>query len=90
VAIAAALAAADQPDHAGAADAGDDLVTAERLELLGHRRRRAVHVVKKLRMGVQVMPPSRDLTMQIGDAIDDWHLTLTGVAAARSIPVRGP
>jgi hypothetical protein len=32
-------------------------------------------------MGVQVMPPSRDLTMQIGDAIDDWHLTLTGDCA---------
>ena len=45
VAVTAALAAADQSDHAGAADAGDDLVAAERLELLGHRRRGAMHVV---------------------------------------------
>jgi hypothetical protein len=24
--------------------------------------------------------------MQIGNAIDDWHLTLTGATSARSIP----
>ena len=36
-------------------------------------------------MSVQVMPPGRDLTMQIGDAIDDWHLILTGATSAWSI-----
>src|SRR5262245_60450427 len=36
-------------------------------------------------MGMQVMPPGRDLTVQIGDAIDDWHLILNGAGPARNL-----
>ena len=67
------LAAADDADDAGAADAGDDLVAAEALELFGDRRRGAVHVVEQFRMGVQVAPPFGDLGVQVGDAVDDRH-----------------
>ena len=67
------LAAADHPDHAGAADAGHHLVAAEALELLGHGSRGAMHVVQQLRMGVDVVPPGGDLAMQVGDAVDDRH-----------------
>jgi hypothetical protein len=36
-----------------------------------------VHVIKQFGVGVQIVPPSPDLAMQIGDAIDDRHLILT-------------
>ena len=65
--------ALDDADHAGAADPGHHLVAAERLELLGDRRRGAVHVVEQLRMGMDVVPPGGDLAMQVGYAIDDRH-----------------
>jgi hypothetical protein len=68
-----AFAAADDADHAGAADARHHLVAAERLELVGDRGRRAMHVVHEFRMGMQVMPPVGDLVMQVGDAVDDGH-----------------
>jgi hypothetical protein len=32
-----------------------------------------MHVVKELRMRVQVPPPSGDLGVQSGDAVDDRH-----------------
>ena len=67
--------AADDADHAGAADAGHDLVAAEALELLGHDARGAVHVEQQLRMGVDVLPPGGDFRKKIGDAIDDRHGT---------------
>src|SRR5262249_24386636 len=70
--------AADHTDHAGAADAGDHLVTAEGLELLTHRGGGAVHVVEEFRMSVDIVTPGRDLAVQIGDAIDDRHSTLAG------------
>ena len=71
--LAAGLAAADDADDAGAADAGHHLVAAETLELFRHRGRRAVHVVLQLRMGVHVAAPGGDLVVQVGDAIDDRH-----------------
>ena len=51
----------------------DDVVAAEALELFGDRSRRAMHVVEQLRVGVEVVPPSGDLGVQVGDAVDDWH-----------------
>ena len=39
----------------------------------------------QLRMGVQVVPPGGDLAMQVGDAVDDRHLILTGATSAWSI-----
>ena len=47
---AARLPAADDADHAGAADAGHHLVAAEFAQLLGHDAGRAVHVVVELGM----------------------------------------
>ena len=65
--------AADDPDHAGPADARHHLVAAEALELLGHRGGGAVHVVLQLGMGMQVAPPGGDVVVQVGNAIDDRH-----------------
>ena len=61
------------PDDAGPADAGRDFVAAEALELFRNRRRRAVHVVLKFRMGVEVSPPRGDFRVQVGNAVHDWH-----------------
>ena len=77
----AALAAADDADDAGAADAGHHLVAAETLELFRHRRRRAVHVVLQFRMRMHVAAPGGDLVVQVGDAIDDRH----GLVLARRL-----
>ena len=71
--LAARLVAADDADDAGAADARHDLVAAERLELLGDARRRAVDVVLQLRMGMDVVAPFGDFAVQVGDTVDDGH-----------------
>ena len=80
----AGFAAADHADDAGPADAGDDVVAAETLELVGHRCRGAVHVVAQFRMGVDIPPPGGDLAVQVGDAIDDRHGKSSSLAAAGS------
>ncbi len=59
--LVAGLAAADDADDAGPPDAGNHFVAAEALELVGNRRRGAMHVVLKFRMGVQIPPPCGDL-----------------------------
>ena len=71
--LATGLAAADDADDAGAADAGHHLVAAEILELFRHRGGRAMHVVLQLRMHMHVAAPGGDLVVQVGDAIDDRH-----------------
>ena len=71
--LAPGLAAADDANDAGAADAWHDLVAAETLELVGDGRRRAVHVVLQLRVHVHVVAPGGDLAVQRGDAVDDRH-----------------
>ena len=71
--LAASFTAADDADDAGSPNAGDDFIAAEGFQLVGDGRRRAMHVVLEFRMGVDVPPPSGDLGMQIGDAIDDRH-----------------
>ena len=80
-------AAADHADHAGAADPGHHLVAAEALELVGHHRRGAVHVVEKLRMGVDVAPPGGDLAVEVGNAVDDRH-SFAPRAARQPLPYR--
>ena len=58
------LLAADDADHAGAADAGHHLVAAEALQLVGDHAGGAVHVEQQLRMGVDVLPPGGDFGVQ--------------------------
>ena len=69
----AALAAADDADHAGAADARHHLVAAEALQLVGDAAGGAVDVVEQFGMGMQIVPPCGDLAVQVGDAVDDRH-----------------
>src|SRR5260370_6603539 len=68
-----APASADDAHDAGAADAGDDLIASEALELVGHRASRAMDIVKNLRVRVDVAPPGGDVAVEIGDAVDDGH-----------------
>src|SRR5205807_8666681 len=67
------LAPANDPDHAGTPNAGNDFIATEALELVGDRAGRAVHVVAQFRMGVEIPPPFLDLVVQVGDAVDNWH-----------------
>ena len=83
--LVAGLPAADDADHAGAADAGNHLVAAEAFELVGDRGRGAVHVVTQLRMGMKVPPPFLDLAVQIGDAVDYRHGNVLVVRLARAV-----
>ena len=69
----ARLAAADHADDAGPADAGDDLVAAERPELVGDDAGGAVHVVEQFGILVEVAAPGGDLVREVGDAVDDGH-----------------
>ena len=71
--LAAGFSPADDADHAGAPDAGHDLVAAEALELVGNRGRGAMHVVAQFRMGMKIPPPFFDFAMQIGNAVDYGH-----------------
>src|SRR5262249_30208136 len=71
--LAAGLAAADDADNTGAAEAGHDVVAAEALEFFRNDACRAMHVILKLGMGVQVTPPGGDLIVQVGDAVNDRH-----------------
>ena len=85
--LGARLAAADDADDAGAADAGNDVVAAEALEPFRHRPRGAVDVILKLRMGVQVAAPFGDFIVQVGDAVDDRHGVhpCWGIQAVRTV-----
>jgi len=76
-----ALAPVDDANHAGAAKAGHDLVTAKFLELVGDHAGRALHVVQDFGMGMQIVPPGGDLAMQVGDAVDDRHVQVPREAA---------
>ena len=71
--LAASFAPPDDADDAGSADAGRHFVAAKAFELLRDRRRGAMHVVQKFRMGMEVLPPRGDLGVQVGDAVHDWH-----------------
>jgi hypothetical protein len=73
LAVPGRLAALDQTDHAGPPHAGDDLVTAELLQLLRNQGGGPMHLVEQFRMRMQVPPPGGDIGMKVGDAIDDGH-----------------
>ena len=68
-----ALAAVDDADHPGAAEAGHHLVAAEGLELVGDDAGGAQDVVLQFRVGMQIVPPFGDLGRKVGDAVDDRH-----------------
>ncbi len=71
--LVAGLAALNDPDHAGAADAGYDVVAAEAFQLVGDGGRGLVNVIEQLRMHVHFAPPGGDFAMHVGDTIDDRH-----------------
>ena len=65
--------ALDDPDDAGAADAGDDLVAAKGFQLVGHQRAGAVGVEQDLGVFVQVAAPGGDVGVQFCKAVLDGH-----------------
>src|ERR1700756_2005875 len=71
----------DHAHHTGATDPGHNLVAPEAFKLVGHGGRGPVHVVKELGRGMEVLPPSFDIGMQVGDAVDDGHLGGSSIAA---------
>ena len=81
-----ALAATNDADYAGTAEAAHHLVAAKCFELLSHRCRGAMHVIEEFGMGVQVAPPGLDLVMQVGNAVDDRH-RMSSCAAGRHRPL---
>ena len=66
------------PDHAGARHAGDDLIDAERFQLLLHHRRGAEFLHRQLGMRVQVAAPLGHVGVEFGDPVDDGHSGLRG------------
>ena len=74
---AAALAAANDADDAGLADAGHHLVAAEFLQLLGDEGRGLEHVEIQLRLLVDVTTPAGDLFLQFGGAVQNGHRSQT-------------
>ncbi len=69
----AGLAALDDADDAGPADARHDLVAAEGFELLGDDAGGTVNVVEQLRVLVQIAAPGGDFVVHPGDAVHDGH-----------------
>ena len=67
----------DDAHDAGAPDAGDDLVTAEFAQLLGHERAGAVGVEQDLGVFVDVAAPLGDLGQQLGETVLDGHWSLS-------------
>ena len=73
IALARGLAALDDADHAGTAEAGGDLVAAELPQAVRDERRRPVHVVEQFGVFMNVPAPGLDVRLQISDTIDDGH-----------------
>ena len=67
------LASLDDANDAGLADPGHHLVAAEGLEFFLHDPGRAMHLVKQLRVFMDVPAPGRNLVLHAGNAIDDGH-----------------
>ncbi len=67
------VAAADHADHAGAADAGDDLVAAEGAQLIGDDAGGAMHLVEQFGVLVEIVAPSGHFVGERGNAVDDGH-----------------
>ncbi len=68
-----ALAAADDADHAGAAEPVTTSSQPKSFSFSATVARGAVDVVEQLGMGVQIVPPFGDFVAQVGDAVDDRH-----------------
>ena len=65
--------ALDHADHAGLADAGDDLVAAEFAQAVGHECCSAVDIVEQFGVLMDVPAPGLNVGLQVGDAVDDGH-----------------
>lgn len=63
-------------DHACPTEAGHDLVAAEYPQALGDDARSAMFVKAKLGMRVDVAPLRPDITVEVGDAIENGHVSL--------------
>ena len=73
VALAGRLAALDDADDAGPAEAGRDLVAAEFPQPFRHECCGAVHFVQQFGIFMDIAAPGLDIGLQIGDAVDDGH-----------------
>ena len=73
IALAGRLAALDDADDAGTAEAGGHFVATELPKPLRHERRGAVNVVPQFRMFMNIPAPGLNIGLKIGDAIDDGH-----------------
>jgi hypothetical protein len=69
----------DDADDAGAADAGDDVITAERPELFGDKGGRVVNIEQQFRIGVKATAPSGDFILHGDNVINELH-NLSSVA----------
>ena len=74
IALAGRLAALDDADHAGAAEAGGDLVATEFPQPLRHECCGAMHVVQQFGVLMDIAAPGLDIGLQISDAVDDGHV----------------
>jgi hypothetical protein len=66
-------AALQHGNHPGAANPLHNLVAAESPQLGGDVSRRAMHIVKQLRIPVVLTPPSDNLVVKVSKAVDDGH-----------------
>jgi hypothetical protein len=68
-----AASGADHTDHAGFGDPGMNLVDAELAQLLRHEGSRGMLLKAELGMGVKMPPPSGEVVVEAGDAVDHGH-----------------
>jgi hypothetical protein len=69
------MTAANDAYDAGTAETLHDVIAAKFTQLFGHDAGGPVRFVKQFRMGVEVLPQSRDFRLQIDDSIAYRHLT---------------
>ncbi|EPX86365.1 hypothetical protein ruthe_01180 [Rubellimicrobium thermophilum DSM 16684] len=75
----------DDTHHAGAADAGGNLIATEGAQAFGHQGSGSVGVEQDLRMFVQIAAPGADLGQHLGKAVAGGHGSLL---AGRTVPER--
>ena len=71
----AGLLALDDADDAGLAEAGGDLVAAEFAQAIGDECRSAMDFIEQLGIFMDIAAPGLNIGLQIGDAVDDGHVT---------------
>src|SRR5206468_9942338 len=84
VAIGSSLLALDDPDHAGLAEPGDNLIAAEFAQAVGYECRSAVHIVEQFGVLVDVPAPGLNVGLQVRDAVHDGHGSLRSVLVVLS------